>query len=249
MTAVRIRIRLGGFDSEFSRFFLGSLAVHFVIATTLILLPSLRPRKFFPDNAIRVDLVAASRPAARVRQAAPAAQRETARPEGVRVETRDVPKAEPLPENPKPAPRKQAPEKKPPPEPAPAGAAGPSPSSESDTLESPDGLDSGGSSIAAAEVGDVRFSWYRDSVTAALYSQWRRPVLTGLTESIEVRVTFEILRDGNVRSLRIEQASGVASFDRTALRAVSDAVPLPPLPPAWDEPTLPATYVFRLFPD
>jgi protein TonB len=168
------------------------------------------------------------------------------------VETREPPKAEPLPENPKPKPRKKKEEKKPQPEPTPAppaGAAGPPPSSESDTFQGPDGLEGGGSSIAATEVGDVRFSWYRDSVTAALYSQWRRPVLAGLLEPVEVRVTFEILRDGSVRSLRIEQASGVASFDRTALRAVSDAVPLPPLPANWDEPTLPATYVFRLFPD
>jgi protein TonB len=247
VTAVRIRIRLGGSDSELSRFFVGSLAAHFVIATTLILLPSMRPRKTFPDNPIVVDLVAASRPAAKVQQQAPAPPRETTRPEGVRVETREPPKAKPLPENPKPKPRKKE-EKKPRPEPA-AGATGPAPSTESDTLQAPEGTEGAGSSIAAAEVGDVRFSWYRDSVTAALYSQWRRPVLAGLGEPVEVRVTFEILRDGSVRSLRVEEASGVASFDRTALRAVSDAAPLPPLPANWDEPTLPATYVFRLFPD
>ena len=60
---------------------------------------------------------------------------------------------------------------------------------------------------------------------------------------------FEIARDGSVRGTRIDTSSGVPSLDRSALRAVSDASPLPPLPATWKDATLPAVFVFRLYPD
>ena len=97
--------------------------------------------------------------------------------------------------------------------------------------------------------GDLQFAWYRASVTAALYSNWRKPILEGIRESREARVVFEILRDGSVRGLRVERPSGVPSLDRSALRAVADAAPLPPLPPGWREPVLSAGFVFRLYPE
>ena len=73
-------------------------------------------------------------------------------------------------------------------------------------------------------------AWYRDSVVAALRSQWERPILEGSRGTLEVTVAFEILPDGTVRNLRIDTTSGVPSLDRSALRAVADASPLPPLP-------------------
>jgi TonB family protein len=57
------------------------------------------------------------------------------------------------------------------------------------------------------------------------------------------------MRDGNVRGLRIEESSGVPTLDRSALRAVSDATPLPALPAMLHEPYLPASFVFRLYPE
>jgi TonB family protein len=99
------------------------------------------------------------------------------------------------------------------------------------------------------EGGDVEFAWYRASVTAALYSNWRRPILSGISEPLETSVGFEILRDGTVVNLRIESASGVPSLDRSALRALTDASPLPPLPAQWREPRLSAVFVFRMYPE
>jgi TonB family protein len=52
-----------------------------------------------------------------------------------------------------------------------------------------------------------------------------------------------------VAAVRVEQTSGVPSLDRSALRAVADATPLPPLPKNWGPPVLPATFVFRLHPE
>ena len=86
-------------------------------------------------------------------------------------------------------------------------------------------------------------------VKRALYARWQRPILSGLRQEAEVRVGFEILRDGTVRNPRVDRSSGVPALDRSALRAVVDASPLPALPTHWTEPTLPAGFVFRLYPE
>jgi protein TonB len=237
---IRIVTRLGGAGSELSPFVLGSLCAHVVFVAALIFVPSLRPRKPFPDNPIVVDLVAAPRTAARV-QAPPAAP-ETAPPEGVRLETREPPKVTPLPK--KPEKREERP--KPPPRPArtpPVDAGDPAPGETAGIVG-----ELGGGALVGLDADDVQFAWYRDSITAAFRSQWRRPIVSGQVDPIEVRLTFEILRDGSVHQLQVDQSSGLAVFDRAALRAVSDAAPLPPLPGNWREPTLHATWVFRMFP-
>ena len=150
----------------------------------------------------------------------------------------DKPKKKPPKEDPPPAPTPGPPPDAPAREnPAPGEAGG-----------GPPGADAG-SSIVPMEGGDVAFAWYRASVTAALFGQWRRPILAGMRDPLEVGIRFEILRDGRVRDIRIDRPSGVPSLDRSALRAVSDASPLPALPPNWREPSLPAAFVFRLYPE
>jgi protein TonB len=49
-----------------------------------------------------------------------------------------------------------------------------------------------------------------------------------------VIVTFEILRDGTVRNAKVAQRSGNTTLDYSALRAVMDAGPFPPLPSGYD---------------
>ena len=48
-----------------------------------------------------------------------------------------------------------------------------------------------------------------------------------------VVVYFEIDRDGQVREPKVEQSSGNALYDQSALRAVIEASPFPPLPPEF----------------
>ena len=74
-----------------------------------------------------------------------------------------------------------------------------------------------------------------------------RPVFES-REKLEVTIAFEILRDGDVGNVRIASSSGVPSLDRSALRAVVDASPLPPLPSSWREPSVSAQFLFRWLP-
>jgi protein TonB len=48
-----------------------------------------------------------------------------------------------------------------------------------------------------------------------------------------VVITFDILRDGSVKNPQIAQRSGNSTLDYSALRAVMDAGPFPPLPPNY----------------
>lgn len=241
---IRIVTGLGARRSPLQTFLVASFLVHLGVTVALILIPQLRRGPRIPPNATVVELVGAL-PGSRPQPAtvAPVPQSEPPAPtppkEGVTVQT----------DQPEPAPEKK-PEKKPPPQPRPQTE---SPPVETDEQAAPSGDVAGsaaaGASVSALEIGGAAFAWYRASVTNALYGHWRRPVVSGIREPIEVRVAFEIMRDGNVRGLRIEESSGVPTLDRSALRAVSDATPLPALPSMLHEPYLPASFVFRLYPE
>jgi protein TonB len=49
-----------------------------------------------------------------------------------------------------------------------------------------------------------------------------------------VIITFDIQRDGSVRNAKVAQRSGNSTLDYSALRAVMDAAPFPPLPSDFD---------------
>jgi TonB family protein len=85
-------------------------------------------------------------------------------------------------------------------------------------------------------------------VTSALKGRWVRPVLEGTTDTIVASVSFAIRRDGTVEDVRIDTSSGIAVMDRSVQRAVIEASPLPPLPPSWRDPELPARFEFRWSP-
>jgi len=223
--------------------------VHVVLAVVLVWIPELRRGPRVPLDATVVELVGSlpGPPAATTSPPveAPPPPEPQAPPEGVTVQEKP----------PAPKPKKKAPEKKSepkkPPQPQPAAPQGPT-----DTAtENPSaagqiaGSAAAGGSVSALDLGDVAFAWYRAAVANALYGSWRRPILSGLREPVEVRVAFEIMRDGTVRGLRVDESSGVPVLDRSALRAVDEAAPLPALPTTLREPYLPATIVFRLYPE
>ena len=241
---VRIVARIAVPRSLRSPFVLGSAAVHVLLGAALVLAPSLRARSHFPDSFV-VDLVApgpAAPPAAKPPQPPPE-RPEPATPvpakppaEGVRVE----------PEEPKITKKEKKKEEKVAPQAPPPDAAPPSEDLSPEMAD--DGAEVGGG-LSGANLEDSALSWYQSSVTATLYSHWQRPILSGVRETLEVAVAFEIERDGSVTDLRVTQPSGVPSLDRSALRAVADADPLPPLPSHWRHGSISANFIFRLHPE
>ncbi len=249
---VRLVARFGRRGSNLPRFVTASVLGHVLFVATILLLPSFSGRTTVPVDSLVVDLVAGAAPASASASApAPPPEAPAEPPAGAHVATKE-PSAAKKPEPPK----KKKPEKKPEPKKAapppasarerPASAGPPGPAAPKTPAATPG---AGSASITPLEAGDSELAWYRDTVTAALYAQWVKPILEGIGEPYAVSVTFDILRDGSLESLRVEQSSGIPTFDRSAQRAVADAAPFPPLPAAWGKPRLSARFLFRLYPD
>lgn len=253
MAALRIRVvRRGGAASPARRFIVGSLVAHAVLAAALILIPSLRRGPRMPADATVVELVGAlpgPRTVAPPGPPAPAPEPELPPPAPVATPT-PAPKPATKQKSPKEPKKPTAPASTPAPAaatPAPEDASTPPGAGAGATSEA--GSAAAGASVSAGGFEDASLAWYRSALANALYGAWKRPIVSGLTQAVEVRVSFEIMRDGNVRGLRIDESSGVPMLDRSALRAVSDASPLPALPATMGAPYVPASIVFRLYPE
>jgi protein TonB len=92
-----------------------------------------------------------------------------------------------------------------------------------------------GDRSAAGIPADFHFTYYIERMLALIESRWYKP---GAPAGTRARVGFVILKGGRLENIRLEESSGIASFDRAALRALYAANPLPPLPPAYGKPSL-----------
>jgi len=88
---------------------------------------------------------------------------------------------------------------------------------------------------AAGIPADFHFTYYVERMLALIESRWYKPAVPVGTRA---RVGFVILKSGRLEEIRLEVSSGIATFDRAALRALYAANPLPPLPPAYGKPSL-----------
>ncbi len=80
---------------------------------------------------------------------------------------------------------------------------------------------------AQLEGADFPYTIYIERMKTLIGSHWFRPQISG--DAVTV-IYFVIERDGTVRDVRTESRSGNDAFDRSAMRAVLETSPLPPLP-------------------
>lgn len=93
----------------------------------------------------------------------------------------------------------------------------------------------GGVGIGGRGAFGTRFGWYRDLLEQIIAQKWRTDQVDPRLQSAPpVIVTFVIHRDGRTSDIRIEQSSGNKALDYSALRAVYDASPFPPLPTGYE---------------
>jgi len=95
-------------------------------------------------------------------------------------------------------------------------------------------------------LGNNRLGAYAELIRERIAQNWNTNGLDTHTQSAPAIVSFEIMRDGSVRSVRIVQPSGNPSIDNTALRAVYSSNPLPALPPQVTESYISAQFTFNL---
>jgi TonB family protein len=78
---------------------------------------------------------------------------------------------------------------------------------------------------------DFPFAWYLRQVNDKISRNWEGKARDGAQPT----AVFEISRNGQVRALAIEKSSGNPLYDQAALRAITEAIPLPPLPEEFKE--------------
>ena len=95
-------------------------------------------------------------------------------------------------------------------------------------LGRPSGSPAGVGSLSL-DVSDFPFTYYLKQLQQKVSEKWVHPARTA-ERGLHVVVLFEISRDGQVITPTVEKSSGNHFYDQSALRAVMDAAPFPPLP-------------------
>ncbi len=90
----------------------------------------------------------------------------------------------------------------------------------------------GGVGVGADSTFGNQFGGYADLVVQRVTNAWQTNGLAGQNLPVAV-ITFDIMRNGTVTNAKIAQSSGNSILDLSALRAVTDAAPFPPLPPNY----------------
>ena len=124
---------------------------------------------------------------------------------------------------------------------APAKSTTPAGKGSSPTPGAASASGAGGGNSMRIDAAAFPYEYYSDAIQNRIESNWQAPQGT---ERLVAVVHFKIARNGEIKDLKLEQASGSFDFDRAAISAVTYANPLPPLPVDYREPTLVIRYEF-----
>jgi protein TonB len=102
---------------------------------------------------------------------------------------------------------------------------------------------SGSTKITAGKVADYYLTMLQGKITR----NWKQPSarFTGGDE-ITVRVSFTVLRNGDLTGLKVARASGWSTVDQSALQAVRSSAPFGALPPTYKDDRLDVTIDFTV---
>ncbi|HEV8675615.1 MAG TPA: TonB family protein [Methylomirabilota bacterium] len=98
------------------------------------------------------------------------------------------------------------------------------------------------------DVSDFPFTYYLRQIQAKISERWAPP-RGAVAGGERVIVLFEIGRDGQIKEPAVEKSSGNAIYDQSAVRAVMDASPFPPLPPEFKAASLKVHFGFEFRPE
>jgi TonB family protein len=90
-----------------------------------------------------------------------------------------------------------------------------------------------------------RFAWYEQLLRDTVARNWRSQELDSNIRN-KVAVTFDIVRDGTIRNIRVTTASGNFALDQSAQRAILMSNPLRPLPPEFERDVATIEFWFAL---
>lgn len=102
----------------------------------------------------------------------------------------------------------------------------------------------GGGSV---DISKFPYEWYLKVTETRVFGNWDiLQVNMSVTRDTKVVVLFYIKRNGTLGNVEIEQTSYDAAVDQSAMEAVYNSAPFPPLPDGYKEDTLPVHFGFSI---
>lgn len=95
-----------------------------------------------------------------------------------------------------------------------------------------DRVPSSSTKISAGKVAD----YYLTALQGKITRNWNQPSAHFTAgEEITVRISFTVLRSGEITGLRVERSSGWSTVDQSATQAVRNSAPFSKLPPTYTD--------------
>jgi TonB family protein len=101
-------------------------------------------------------------------------------------------------------------------------------------------------SRALSATSDLAPGAYTDLIRSRLSARWSPPDVFRDGRAVAVTLSFTLMADGHVRSVRVSQSSGSVFYDQAAIRALYLSDPFPPFPKDIKEPDMDVDFTFSL---
>lgn len=93
----------------------------------------------------------------------------------------------------------------------------------------------------------TRFAGYAQQIQQLVAQKWHTSDVDAHVQTAPVVIaSFDLMRDGRIRNLRVVQQSGVSALDYSAQRAILEASPFPPIPAGFDKDSAHVEFTFEL---
>lgn len=93
----------------------------------------------------------------------------------------------------------------------------------------------------------TRFAGYAQQIQELVAQKWHTSDVDARVQTAPVVIaSFDLMRDGRIRNLRVVQQSGISALDYSAQRAILEASPFPPIPQAYPGDSAHVEFTFEL---
>jgi len=93
----------------------------------------------------------------------------------------------------------------------------------------------------------TRFAGYAQQIQQLVAQKWHTNDVDARVQTAPVVIaSFDLLRDGRIRNLRVVQQSGISALDYSVQRAILEASPFPPIPAGFDKDSAKVEFTFEL---
>jgi len=103
------------------------------------------------------------------------------------------------------------------------------------------------STSAVVTASRFPYSWYLSIIQGKVRLNWKQPSSRLISdEKLSTQISFRIGRNGNIEVVTVRRTSGLQNVDQSAVKAVRNSAPFPPLPDDYMENHLDVTIDFTV---